>query len=80
MKRLLAIILTLIMLCGIPALAEDVPPIAAKDFEGEWQCGRASIEMYWEEEGFRVHIRWGSSAWEHTEWEYSCYYRQLPTI
>ncbi|MBO4377629.1 MAG: hypothetical protein J5889_01605 [Clostridia bacterium] len=76
MKRLLAIIMTLIMLCGIPALAEDVPPIAAKDFEGEWQCGRASIEMYWEEEGFRVHIRWGSSAWERTEWEYSCYYHE----
>ena len=51
-------------------------PAEAAVFEGVWQCGRASIEMYWEEEGFRVLICWGSSAWEHTEWEYSCFYHE----
>lgn len=59
--------------------AEDdaVPqPEAAKAFDGVWQCGRASIEMYWEEEGFRVLIAWGGSAWEHSEWQYSCYYHE----
>ncbi len=57
--------------------AEDdaVPqPEASKAFDGEWQCGRATISMYWEEEGFRVLITWGSSAWEYSEWEYSCYF------
>ncbi|MBR3016896.1 MAG: hypothetical protein IKH57_07455 [Clostridia bacterium] len=49
-------------------------PAEAAVFAGEWQCGRATVEMNWEEEGFRVLIRWGSSAWEHTEWEYSCFY------
>ncbi len=54
--------------------AEEAAAIAL--FEGEWQCDRAAIEVYWEEEGFKVLIRWGSSAWEHTEWEYSCYYHE----
>ena len=61
------------------AIAEDdfAPmPDEAAMFEGEWQCGRASIEMYWEEDGFKVLIRWGSSAWEQTEWEYSCFYHE----
>ena len=39
-----------------------------------WVCERASIEFYWEEEGYKVLVQWASSAWENTEWEYSCYY------
>ena len=52
----------------------DALPDDAAAFEGVWQCGRATIAMYWEEEGFKVLITWGSSAWEHSEWEYSCFY------
>ena len=56
---------------------KDLEPLnAIERFEGVWACDRATLEMYWEEEGFRVLIRWGSSAWEHTEWEYSCYYHE----
>ena len=39
-----------------------------------WACDRATIEIAWQEEGYKVFIQWGSSAWESTEWEYSCYY------
>ena len=53
---------------------EEPMPAEAAAFEGVWQCDRATIAMYWEEEGFKVLITWGSSAWEHTEWEYSCFY------
>ena len=53
---------------------EEYMPAEAAAFEGVWQCDRATIAMYWEEEGFKVLITWGSSAWEHTEWEYSCFY------
>ena len=53
---------------------EAYMPAEAAAFEGVWQCDRATIAMYWEEEGFKVLITWGSSAWEHTEWEYSCFY------
>ena len=66
------------MLAGI-ALAEEneMPmPEEAGVYSGTWMCDRAVITMDWEEEGFRVLIRWGSSAWEQTEWEYSCYYHE----
>ena len=48
--------------------------IGTRQFEGVWACGRASMEVVFEEEGYRVFISWGSSAAEHTEWEYSCLY------
>ena len=44
-------------------------------FDGTiWVCGRATVSVYWEEEGYKVGVEWGSSAWEYTEWEYSCFY------
>ncbi len=45
------------------------------DFEGVWQCDRASIGMYWEDFAFQVLITWSSSAWEHTEWQYTGFYQ-----
>ena len=39
-----------------------------------WQDDRASLEVFPEDEGFKVVILWGSSAWECTEWTYACYY------
>jgi len=53
---------------------EEPMPAEAAAFEGVWQCDRATIAMYGEEEGFNVLITWGSSAWEYTEWDYSCFY------
>ena len=77
MKKLTAIILAMILTLGCTALAEESSmPADAEPFEGVWQCGRATIAMYWEEEGFKVLITWGSSAWEHTEWQYSCFYME----
>lgn len=81
MKRLFLVLLALAMMTAHFAMAEDaiesVPmPAEAAAFEGVWQCDRASVEMYWEEEGFRVMITWGSSAWEQSVWQYSCYYHE----
>ena len=78
MKKLTAIILALLLtLLGCAALAEEASmPAGAEAFEGVWQCDRATAALYWEEEGFKVLITWGSSAWEETEWEYSCYYNE----
>ena len=39
-----------------------------------WACDRASIEIAWQDEGYKVFVQWGSSAWETTEWDYSCAY------
>ena len=78
MKKLFAFVLALAMLFACAAFAEEeghAPmPDGARAYEGNWACGRASMEMYREEEGFRVLISWGSSAAEHSEWEYSCFY------
>ena len=48
--------------------------IGNSKFEGVWACDRASIEVVFEEEGYRVFIAWASSASEETEWEYNCLY------
>jgi len=82
MKKLLALLLVLLL--AVPcAMAEDEEledavemPEAAAVFEGIWACDRASMEIIWEEEGFRVLITWGSSATEMTEWEYNCFYHE----
>ena len=78
MKKLFAIILVLALALtnAVFAEEEDLPPMPeeAAVYEGTWVCDRASIEMIWEEEGFRVFISWGSSASETSEWEYSCCY------
>ena len=78
MKKFLLIFLALVMMAGL-AMAEsdsESMPAEAAVFEGEWQCDRATAELYWEEEGFKVMISWGSSAWETTRWEYSCFYQE----
>lgn len=41
-------------------------------FIGTWVCGRASIEIKPDNNGYAVHIIWGNSAFETSEWEYFC--------
>lgn len=59
---------------------EFVPVSAAAEgaelFTGRWVCGRAMIEIT-ETDGempYNVMITWSSSAAEHTEWVYDCYF------
>ncbi len=45
-------------------------------FDGTvWACDRASIEFCWEEEGYKVEVKWADSAMKQTVWDYSCYYQ-----
>ena len=76
MKKLLAILMSLaLLLTALPlACAEQSAEAPSPDpWSGVWQCDRCSIEIIWEEEGYRVLVHWGSSAWECTEWSYACY-------
>ena len=57
-------------------VTEMAMPEEAAAFEGTWQCGRATVAVDWEEEGFKVLIIRSGSATEQTEWEYSCYYHE----
>ena len=81
MKKILMILMAFVMaFAGIAALAEETPVTReAPDpdlYSGVWQCDRASIDIVWEEEGYRVLVEWANSAWETTTWEYSCYYHE----
>ena len=81
MKKILMVLmaLALAMTC-FAAFAEEEPIIQEAPnpdpFSGIWECDRATAEIVWEEEGYKVLIHWGSSAEEATEWEYSCYYNE----
>lgn len=79
MKKILSVLMVIaLVLTGVAALAEEEQPVQEAPnpdhYSGIWECDRATIEMVWEEEGYRVLIHWGSSAWEATTWEYACYY------
>ena len=78
MKKLPAMILALILAaalcCG--ALAEEVPqPEGGKKFASNWAIFDMTVEITYEEEGYRVYIK-STDPYEFkgTEWEYSCYY------
>jgi len=43
-----------------------------KAFIGTWVCGRASIVIEPESNGYAVNIHWGGSAVESSEWTYFC--------
>ncbi len=44
-------------------------------FVGVWVCGRAALEIApLTDESYQCYIRWGSSAWETSTWEYDCYF------
>ena len=73
MKKFMLVLLALVMTASLAIAENDSKPMPAEAaaFEGEWQCDRATAELIWEEEGFKVLI-----AREYTEWEYSCFYHE----
>ena len=82
MKKLLTVLMALVLALGMTGIAlaeaeEEPVPQPAPDpdlFSGTWQADRATAEFFWEEEGYRVMIRWAGSAFDEYQWEYSCYY------
>ena len=47
---------------------------AASRFVGMWACGRASVEIFPEGEGYAAAVRWGDSADTTVEWTYALEY------
>lgn len=41
-------------------------------FEGFWECDRAGMVIIEEDDGYRAHIEWSSSATENSEFDYAC--------
>lgn len=50
----------------------DEEQMDEKAFIGTWVCGRASIVIEPESNGYAVNIHWGNSAAESSEWTYFC--------
>ena len=79
MKKLIAMLIALTMAAGcVACLAESEVPAEGwlrESVDGAvWADDRASLEVIPEEDCYRVLILWGSSAWETTEWTYTCEY------
>ena len=81
MKKLFVMIVALgvaLMAASSACLAEPQVPAEGwlrDSIDGAvWADDRASLEVIPEEDCYRVLILWGSSAWETTEWTYTCEY------
>ena len=78
MKKMFSVILTLVLLLSCCAsLAEESAqttecPEEARFYEGIWSNVDAQLEMYWEEEGYKVLITYPRGDGLETDWEYSC--------
>ena len=73
----LALTLVMTLLC-VSASAEEYPqPEGGKKFETNWAIFGMTVEIHYEEEGYRVYIK-SSDPEQHqgTEWEYSCSYNE----
>lgn len=74
MKKLIGILaaLLILVLCACAAVADEVPqPEGGKKFESDWVVPGGQVEIYYEEEGYKMMIQLPGS-----EWEYSCYYQE----
>ena len=78
MKKMLSLLLSALMILVLCASAcgEGTPePEGGKKFHSDWAMFNMTVEVNYEEEGYRVYIK-SSDPYEHNgyEWEYSCYY------
>lgn len=81
MKKLIGILMILALtaaVLGCAALAEEFPqPEGGKKFESNWAIPNAMVEIYYEEEGYRVIIEAENDIdLIGAVWEYNCYYHE----
>lgn len=53
---------------------DELDANAASRFEGRWAAGRATLEIWPEDGGYRVNVMWGNSAADSIVWDYTCLY------
>ena len=78
MKKVIGILLAVMMFfLAACAAADEVPqPEGGKKFESDWAVPGGIMEVYYEEEGYRVYIQIEQpDALSGSEFEYSCYYQ-----
>ena len=80
MKKIVSmmLILAMAMMLAVSAGADEFPqPEGGKKFETNWSIFGTTVEINYEEEGYRVYVK-STDPYTHsgTEWEYSCYYNE----
>lgn len=75
MKRIISILLAVLMLCVCAcAAADEVPqPEGGMKFESDWAAADALVQIFYEEEGYRISLEMMKDDGG-TVWEYACYY------
>ena len=77
MKKMISILLAVMMLLAVAVAAaesEEIPqPENGKKFDTSWAIPGGRADIYYEEEGYRIHLAIDKDMTE-TVWEYSCYY------
>ena len=79
MKKITGILLAVMtVFLAACAIADEVPqPEGGKKFESDWAVPGGIVEVYYEEEGYRVFIKIDQpDALCGSEYEYSCYYQE----
>ena len=82
MKKIVSIVLAMMMiltvLAGAVALADEFPqPEGGRKYETNWAIRGGLIEVYYEEEGYRVSVNLCNlEEGTGTIWEYNCYYME----
>ena len=78
MKKMISMILAVILVMALActAMADEIPePEGGKKFNSNWAVQNAVIEIYYEEEGYRVSITSEDpDEGVGTEWFYNCLY------
>ena len=79
MKKMISILLAVMMLFAVAVAAaesEEIPqPENGKKFDTSWAIPGGRADIYYEEEGYRIHLAIDKDMTE-TVWEYSCYYNE----
>ncbi|MBR3015816.1 MAG: hypothetical protein IKH57_01850 [Clostridia bacterium] len=77
MKKLIGILLAVMMMAvfACAALADDVlQPEAGKKFENDWAIPSGLVQIFYEEEGYRVSVEMVKPDATGAIWEYACFY------
>ena len=79
MKKLIGFLMAVMMLAAAACAAsadEADQPEAGKKFENDWAVAGGLVQIYYEEEGYRVSLDLEKEGGTGSLWEYSCYYHE----
>lgn len=78
-KKIIAVLLAALLLgtFACAASADEIPqPEAGKKFESDWAIAGSLVQIYYEEEGYRVMLEMEKGLEAGSLWEYACYYHE----